>query len=58
MLQGGQAVGNVHPSGRVDFVNAHRWVSEGRTAVAVASLGEALDLLPVSYTHLTLPTKA
>ena len=45
LLQGGQAVGNVHPSGRVDFVNAHRWVSEGRTAVAVASLGEALDLL-------------
>ena len=38
-------MGNVHPSGRVDFVNAHRWVSEGRTAVAVASLGEALDLL-------------
>ena len=45
LLQGGQAVGNVHPSGRVDFVNAHRWVSEGRTAVPVASLGEALDLL-------------
>ena len=51
LLQGGQAVGNVHPSGRVDFVNAHRWVSEGRTAVAVASLGEALDLL-LSLIHI------
>ena len=53
------AAGDIDTLGQADFPNSDRNVSEELTH-KIATIGENMSLrrMPVSYTHLTLPTKA